>query len=637
MCGISGIYNFSGKSIPNAEQLVQEMNHSMAQRGPDDEGVWANESQGVYLGHRRLSILDTSKAGHQPMLSKDGQRAMVFNGEIYNFKELASKCDSQDWQSNTDTEVLLALTSTQPESVLSSLRGMFAFATWDVQKEQLFLARDRVGQKPLYYTEIGGIFAFSSQLKSLLQLPWIHKELDEEAVSHFLTFNHLAPPYTMFKGIRKFEPGHYMVVSKDGVQTYNRYYHFSFSHREEMSTWSQAETSAKILEQLESSVQYRMVSDAPVGAFLSGGVDSSAVVGLMKKQTSMPISTFSIGFEGQPKYDELQQAKQVSNLFKTQHHERVVTPADFIEHLPKIIAQFDEPLADTTSIPIYFLSQLASETGTKVILTGDGADELFAGYSNWKKYVKLEPYFRSFNALPTFLKKGVRNTFGLYSPSSPTYEMLNRSVLGQDFFWAGARGFKESTKHSFLSAGFNLRNSHVNSYHLIKKLKDEFQSLDDSKGLTFIDWLCFSGLKDTVPNLFLQRLDKLGMAHSIEGRTPFLDHDLISTALAISGDLKLRSGEPKHILKKSLEGLLPNDILYRKKQGFCAPIKEWANEIMVDFLSKEIEPFCKRVDIFDLHQISALIKDVASGNSANVNRLWTIYFFVQWYNKWFDE
>jgi asparagine synthase (glutamine-hydrolysing) len=609
------------------------MNGAMELRGPDDSGIWSNEKQNVFLGHQRLSIIDLSSAGHQPMHSNRSSKTIVFNGEIYNYNELKKQLTTSNFQSNTDTEVLLELYHERNDSFLSELRGMFAFSIWNEDRQELRLARDRAGQKPLYYSIQNGVFAFSSQLKSLLELPWIKKELDEEALYHFLTYNHLVPPFTMFKGIHKFEPGYEMLVGTEGIRSYKPYWSLDLTHTKEKPE----KVEEKVYQNLECSVEYRMISDVPVGAFLSGGVDSSAIVALMSKRTAKPIKTYSIGFEGQAEYDELSYAREVAKLFGTEHIEKVVKAEDFKKLLPKIVEIFDEPIADSTCIPIYFLAQLAKENGTTVILTGDGADELYGGYSNWKKYNKMHPYFQAYSKLPKALRKGVSSLYGKYDKASPLYEMLKRSEKEQDFFWSGAKGFKESTKNDFLTEGFLSRTSKFNSFSIISDLKSEFASLDHSDQSDYLNWLCFTGLRNIIPNLYVNRLDKLTMAHSVEGRSPFLDHDIIQNALSIRGDLKINDGEAKYILKKSLERILPDSVLYRKKQGFCVPLKEWGTDIMVEYLEEELSLFCSNVDVFKEEKLLAILGNVKSGKSNNTNMLWTIYFLIQWYNKWIKD
>ena len=633
MCGISGFFNYSNVSIPNGEDLVHKMNSAMENRGPDDSGVWSNDNKNVFLGHQRLSILDLSSAGHQPMHSSLATNTIVYNGEIYNYKELKNRLRNISFQSGTDTEVLLELFAQENENFLSELRGMFAFSVWNEEKQQLQLARDRAGQKPLYYTIQNGIFAFSSQLKSLFELPWVKKELDEEALYHFLTFNHLVPPYTMFKGIHKFEPGYEMIVGKKGILSFKPFWELDLTP----STEDSKKIEDKVFADLESSVEYRMISDVPVGAFLSGGVDSSAIVAMMSKLTTTPVKTYSIGFEGQADYDELAYAREVASSFGTEHIEKIVKAEDFKKLLPQIVEIFDEPIADSTCIPIYFLSQLAKENGTKVILTGDGADELFGGYTNWMKYNKMYPYYQAYRKLPKILKKGFSKLYGKYDKASPTYEMLKRSEKQQDFFWSGAKGFKESSKHEFLTEGFLERSASMDSFTVIENIKREFKNLKNSDQADYLNWLCFTGIRNIIPNLYAHRLDKLTMAHSVEGRSPFLDHELIQTAFTISTKLKVKEGEAKYILKRSLERILPDEVLYRKKQGFCVPLKEWGTDIMVEYLEAELTPFCNRTDYFKEERIYAVLQNVKAGKSNNTNMLWTIYFLIQWYNKWIKD
>src|SRR5690606_18244337 len=331
-------------------------NAALAHRGPDDEGAWHDPHRGVHLGHRRLSILDLSEAGHQPMRTPRGT-TIVFNGEIYNFEELkASLLPGERFASHTDTEVLLRLYERFGDDVLRHLNGMFAFALWDPGRGRLLLARDRVGIKPLYYTRQGGVFAFASEVRALLTLPWVRAALDEEALYHFLTYSKVMPPRTMFRDIYKLRPGHKMVVEVGGAARgeahCESYWEVAY---ENLDGVSEEALEDRLFEALRRSVGYRMISDVPVGAFLSGGVDSSAVVALMAERTRHPVSTYSIGFEGAPGFDESAEARRVAERFGTRHHARVVTPQDIRDFVPRVADVYDEPLADATSIPLYFL------------------------------------------------------------------------------------------------------------------------------------------------------------------------------------------------------------------------------------------------------------------------------------------
>lgn len=631
MCGINGLLNVAGIQFGEAADVVRQMNQAICHRGPDDSGVWCDPEHRLYLGHQRLSILDLSPAGHQPMLSEQGP-AIVFNGEIYNFRELKAELNGQAFFSETDTEVLLYLYEQHGPRFLDRLNGMFALALWDPEKEELLLARDRIGIKPLYYTHQQGVFAFSSEIKALLKLPWVRAELDEKALYHFLTFSKVMPPRTMFRDIYKVRPGHSMVVNQEGIKSYEPFWEVTYTSYD---TWSEDELEARLLSELRRSVRYRMISDVPVGAFLSGGVDSSAIVALMSEQTDQRIKTYSIGFHNAPGYDELEHASTVANLFDTEHHEKIVTAEDIRTFLPRVVDIYDEPLADATSIPIYFISQLARENGTIVVLTGDGADEVFSGYRNWMRYVRWYPYYRFLTRTPAPLKRLVANAYGIVDKSSPYYEILSRAAQGQEFFWGGAKGFKESTKGSILSTDYNRRMERTDSYEEMLYFKRLFDAIPkQGRQMHDVDWMCFLGLKSIVPDYYLYRADRLGMAHSIELRVPFLDHNLINYALSIPGRLKVAGGEPKSILKRTLEEILPKEVLYRRKQGFCVPLTEWAGDIMVGYLEDNIPEFCRETGLFEERSLMQQLQALKSGNANSTASLWNAYFLIAWFKRW---
>lgn len=419
------------------------MNRAVAHRGPDDAGVWSDRPRGIFLGHQRLSILDLSARGHQPMHGTDGS-SIVFNGEIYNYKEIRKQFEPTSFHSDTDTEVLLRLHERDGLAGLTPLNGMFAFALWSPSSDKLFLARDRLGKKPLYYTTMNGIFAFSSEIKALLQLEWVKAELDEEALYHFLTFNKLSPPKTMFRGIQKFHPAHFMIVGRSGIEQYAPYWDVSYQAQ---AGTSEAFYCQQVDDRLRESVRKRMVSDVPVGAFLSGGVDSSAIVALMSEFASGPVRTFSIGFADAPAYDEREHAERIARKFRTDHHEKIVSRDEIVQFLPKIVEIYDEPLADATSIPLYFLSQMARATGTKVVLTGDGSDELFCGYGQWLRYAQVEPAYRLIAGFAPF-RAAAAGLARLLDANSPFFELLSRASRRQEFFWVEPVASKSRPKRT---------------------------------------------------------------------------------------------------------------------------------------------------------------------------------------------
>ncbi|MFY0604915.1 MAG: asparagine synthase (glutamine-hydrolyzing) [Flavobacteriaceae bacterium] len=631
MCGINGVLKFSSDNT-HLINAVSDMNTRLAHRGPDDEGVWMRNSGEVALGQTRLSILDLSSAGHQPMKDVEAKTTIVFNGEVFNYRVLNSTyLKEEQFASHSDTETILKLYNKFGIDMLEKLNGMFAFALWDENKEELLLARDRSGKKPLYYTTMEGKFSFSSELKGLFELPWIKKELDEKVLYDFLTFNTVGTPNTMFKGIHKFKPGHYMVVNKYGIKAYES---FNDLKHIDLDFSSEKELEDLVYNKLEESVNLRMISDVPVGAFLSGGVDSSAIVALMRQNTKNEIKTFTIGFENQPDYNELNFAEKISKKYNTNHFVKTVTPNDLLDFIPKITDIYDEPQADTTAIPIYFISELAKQQDIKVVLNGDGPDELFSGYSNYERYVKLNRYFKILESSPQFVKNLSKSVINRIKPGGPLSEMSNRLVNKQDFYWPGAGGMKEGVKAGLLSKDFKGKVNGHSSYKYVEQLKKDYHKFLNGSKFDYTNWLCYSGYRQAVTERFLFRADRLGMEHSIEARSPFLNHEMVQLALSIPGQYKIKNGVNKYILKKSLERILPNEILYRKKMGFCLPIKEWASDTIHNYVKDNIKQFCRETNLFDEEAVNQQLKFLKSGREEYTNTIWSIYFLMNWYKKW---
>ena len=632
MCGINGIFQLSSANFDLKEAVV-DMNNVLEHRGPDDSGFWIEDTHGLALGQTRLSILDLSSAGHQPMHDTAAKNTIVYNGEVFNFKLLNDKfLKGERFDSHSDTETILKLYNKLGVEMLQHLNGMFAFAIWDASKQELFLARDRSGKKPLYFTEMNGNFSFSSELKAIFELPWIKKEIDDKVLYDFLTFNTVATPHTMFKGIAKFKPGHYMIVNKQGIKTYESFN--DLKHRN-LDFSSEKELEDMVFNKLEESVKLRMISDVPVGAFLSGGVDSSAIVALMRNNTQEEIKTFTIGFENQPSYNELQYAEKIAKRYDTNHFVKEVTPNDLLDFIPKITDIYDEPQADPTAIPIYFISQLAKKENIKVVLNGDGPDELFSGYSNYERYVKTYQYYKIANKAPRFVKGLANSMVDKIRPDSPLSEMTNRLYNQQDFAWPGAGGIKEGVKSRLISDHFRESVNGHSSYDYVKQLKQDYNKFLDGHKFDYVNWLCYSGYRQAVTEQFLFRSDRLGMANSIEARSPFLDHELIQLALSIPGEYKIKNGVNKYILKKSLERILPNDILYRKKMGFNLPIREWAKDTIYNGVKDNIVQFNNETNLFNVETVNSQLKLLKEGNEQYTNTIWTIYFLINWYKKWF--
>lgn len=629
MCGINGIYNFSGQHLNDATDLIVTMNKSIAHRGPDDNGTWKDASNKIFFGHQRLSIIDLSAAGHQPMVDSNGN-CIVFNGEIYNYKELKKSLSDESFNGDSDTEVLMKLLAKHGLNVVDSLNGMFAFAYWNNTNKSLSMVRDRIGKKPLYYTIQNGILAFSSEIRALLTLPWVTAIPDDESLYHFLTFNQVSSPKTLFQNINKLAPASILTIDANGADEIKTYWDIEYQSIPEKDENGIAK---RINEELLKAISLRMVSDVPVGAFLSGGVDSSAIVAYMHQLGNRNIKTYSVGFSNQPDYTELKYAEKIAVKYGTDHIEKIVRPNDLRELLPMMAEVFDDPLADATAIPIWFISKLARENGTIVVQTGDGSDEIFSGYKNWARYAKLYPYFHQYSKLPAWLKESIASL--VKDDSSPKSEILQRAVKNEEFFWGGAKAFKESTKRSFLTIEWSAKMQHASSYSIIKKVKDAFElHQNKNKKLDDTDWMCYLGVKQQVAERYLYRMDRLGMANSIEIRSPFLDYHLVNYALSIPSSYKIKNNIPKYILKKSLEGVLDHETLYRKKMGFCVPIREWGGEIMLEYVKENLDKFCNETGVFSKEGMQHLIKNIESGNENMTNQLYTIYFLMAWYERW---
>ena len=621
MCGIAGLLNYSARELPAAGPLLQAMTASLAHRGPDDEDLWSDARAGVYLGHRRLSIIDLSSRGRQPMRGHAGSR-LVLNGEIYNFRQLRAEMRHYPFQSRTDTEVLLAGLEDRGFDILSRLNGMFAFAFWSPRRRQLLLARDRLGIKPLYYTTQGGVFAFASELRALLDLPWVEKALDERALQQFLTFNKLAPPGTLFAGIHKFHPGHAMVVGAGGIQSYEPFWRIAFDRR------PTGDPVSSVRAALEGAVDRRMVADVPVGAFLSGGVDSSAVARLMSERTSQAVRTYTIGFD-EPGYDERTHARRVASAIGAEHRERVVTQGEIADFLPAVAEVFDEPLADATSIPIYFLARLAAQDGTKVVLTGDGADELFCGYRGWMKFPRLSPWFGALRSRWNPAHWALPLAAMTLPKTSRLREILRRARRGQELFWGGAGGLKGAAKDSVLTAEFLRRLEGDPAAEHIAGVRGAFEERHPRPGrASVVDWMCFVGAHDIVPNYYLHRADRLGMAASIELRVPFLDHELVDLAFSIPADRKIENGIAKAVLKQAVRDLMPADLVDRRKQGFCVPLQEWFGRSIYRHVDDNLDRFCTDTGIFRARAVREL------GVTRGIHGLWNLYFLMTWFDRW---
>lgn len=566
MCGIAGQVNVDQRPVDR--RMLEAMGRRLRHRGPDDSGIYAEGPVG--LVHQRLSILDLSPAGHQPMTNEDQTIWIVFNGEIYNFEELRQELTERHvFRSRTDTEVILHLYEDYGLNCLSKLRGMFAFALWDARRRRLILARDRVGEKPLFYSVNEQGVSFASEIKALL-VDGRSREIDPLAIHHYLTFQYIPAPRTVFGDIKKLKPGH-LLVYEDGKATESAYWTL---HYEPKSRRSEAECLEEFRGLLEESVRLRMISDVPLGAFLSGGVDSSTVVAIMSRLSSKPVRTFSIGFK-EAAYNELDYARQVAKLFHTEHHEFIVEP-DAVDILSTLVRVYDEPFADSSAIPTYYVSQLSRQFVT-VALNGDGGDELLAGYGRYR----LTPTDRLGDR---WLSGPLRSTIGDLASSLPAGlgRVRNRieRVLApfSRTYLARICYFSPSEKEAMYAPEFGAQVQSEDSYDLLLRWFEAAQASDLLDQLLSVD----SGTY--LPDDLLVKVDRATMAHSLEGRPPLLDHRLMEFAATLPVELKIKNGISKYLMKRAMRGVLPDDVLDRPKMGFGVPVDEWFRGECRDYL-----------------------------------------------------
>jgi asparagine synthase (glutamine-hydrolysing) len=599
MCGICGIFEYQRTTeIPS--EVIHKMNQTMIHRGPDDGGVFSGP--GIGLGHRRLSIIDLA-GGHQPMCNEDGTVWVLLNGEIYNYPELRTELLQRGhrFATKSDTEAIVHLYEEHREECFSKLAGMFSIAIWDQGNRRLVLARDRVGKKPLFYAASKDSILFGSELKALLAVGSISRETDDQALSDFFSFGYVPAPKTIYRSVRKVRPGHYLVASRDGLRE-QKYWDLSFNRVEGRA---ESEWCELLRHELCQATRVRLMSDVPLGAFLSGGIDSSSVVAMMSHLMKRPVTTCSIGFQ-EKKYNEAEYARQVSSLFATEHYERTVEP-DALAIVDKLAWHYDEPFADSSAIPTYYVSKIAREKVT-VALGGDGGDESFAGYRRYK----LDHYE---NVLRNYLPQGFRRSvFGPLGEWYPSLAWAPRVLRGKSTFQSLARTplegyfhsvsyFRPADKRRLFSYDFRSR---LGSYDSMDVLAEHYQRADTDDLLSKI---LYVDIKTYLTDDILTKVDRASMAVSLEVRAPMLDHRFLELAASIPSDLKLRNGTGKYILKKALEPVLPNEILYRPKQGFAIPVdmwfrrelKEMAHQIIVETQDGILDKGFLKV-IWDQHQ-----------------------------------
>lgn len=638
MCGICGKFDFYQNRI--TEDLLKKMCQSFFYRGPDDEGILINLPIG--LGHRRLSIIDLSPAGHQPMCNEDGTLWLVFNGEIYDFEKLRQRLKSKGHRlkSRTDCETILHLYEDEGMGCLEHLNGMFAFALWDSRQQKIWLVRDRLGIKPLFYWWDGQRLIFASEIKAILCDPDVRREIDWEALDLYLTLNYIPAPWTIFKNIRKLAPGNYLLAKKGEIQI-NPYWDIPKAQIDTNSIPGKDENNPKMADPIhqlrlltEEAVKRRLVADVSLGAFLSGGIDSSIIVSLMARNATHPIKTFSIGYKDLPSFDETGYAREVAKFYNTEHQEFKLSYKDLLEVFPTVLESLDEPFADSSAVPTFIVSR-ETKNHVTVALSGDGGDELFAGYRMY-----LGEYWSKYYAkIPTFLRNGIIAPFVSALPDArdkPSLEILRRI---KKF----VRGMSPSFPERFcgwreifpLSMRQQLLNEPFGENVYLKLIQKRVEEERDRFPGDIVNLMLFLDLKGLLPEDMLTKVDRMSMLNSLEVRVPFLDYTLVEFVFQLRGDMKLKGRSRKYILMEAFKDLLPSILHKRPKWGFEIPIGAWLrNELrflIEEYLSKDV---IKKQGLFDFAFLQGLINRHMNGHQDTSWHLWNLIVFQHWYKTY---
>lgn len=667
MCGITGLFCF-GEKLRVDETILTRMRDTMVHRGPDGAANWISRDGRVGLGHRRLSIIDLSTVASQPMPNEDETVWITYNGEIYNHLGLRRELVAAGHQFRTDhsdTEVIVhGYEEWGMEGLLQRIEGDYAIGLWDARQEKLFLVRDRIGVKPLYFSLVDGAILFGSEIKAILAHPSVSRDVDPIAMYHYLSFLTTPAPLTMFKGIFKLPAGHVLEIGRDGSFKATRYWDALPGKgippaKVEGLDWPAREQFYinGIRDRLTAAVENRMMSDVPFGVFLSGGVDSSTNVALMSRYMDRPVDTFTVGFKDHLHLNELNEANLVAKTFKTNHHEVLIDESDMRGYLGDLIHHQDEPIADWVCIPLYFVSKLAKDSGVTVVQVGEGADEQFCGYASYMGYLELyKKYWQPFRKfLPSPLQRAAAGLFGIAAklrPGLSVYaDIVDRASRNREHFWSGASVFPESVKSRFIAVD-KLKSEGVplglfesgllprsylepDTFNVIRSFNEMIDR--GHPGQDVLTRMIYNEFKLRLPELLLMRVDKIAMSVSVEARVPFLDHHLVDFTMDIPMEAKVYDSVPKYLLKKAVEGIIPDEIIYRKKMGFGAPMAQW---LRGEF-GRQVETAILGSRLldrgwFDRSFIADLINDHRSGRRDTSLYIWTLYNLTAWYDYWME-
>lgn len=615
MCGISGICSFDGFTIDKT--IIQGMTDKLRHRGPDDEGYYFDPDGKVVLGHRRLSIIDLS-TGHQPIFNENGSIAIVFNGEIYNFLELREdlKRKGHRFATNTDTEVIVHLYEEMGVECVTKLRGMFAFALWDKKNEELILARDRIGKKPLYYAIVGRKLYFASEIQALYKIPEIKKDIDYVSIDLYLTYGYIPSPHSIYKDIQKLPPAHYLRFNKGSVST-SRYWKPIYHDK---TVLDYQEAKKELLRILAEAVRLRLTSDVPLGAFLSGGIDSSTVVALMSRLSARPVKTFSIGFSKKA-YNELPYAREVARMYQTEHHEFVVEPKA-LEVIPDIVKHYGEPYGDSSALPTWYLSKMTRQYVT-VALNGDGGDELFGGYP-W--YSVIHTFNRVSHIVPSSAIRPIYKFMGRALPRR-IQKALDLLSMTEAKRFQMLRSFLNQDDRSALYHDYFRSQLYTETGNYLCRLYDE--SLADDYDRSF-----GADLLSYLPEDLLVKVDRASMAHALECRSPLLDQELVHFSCGLLSRWKVNRGRTKLIFKDAVSGLLPRTILERGKMGFSMPIGEWFKDELKPLITvKLMNGPLTRIPLLKADHLKMILEQHFQGKRNFQDLIWSCLILSLWFEE----
>ncbi|HDZ77047.1 MAG TPA: asparagine synthase (glutamine-hydrolyzing) [Candidatus Omnitrophica bacterium] len=631
MCGICGIIDYSTNS-GIGEDRIRKMCVKMQHRGPDDEGVYIDrEGLVAALGHRRLSIIDLSSAGQQPMPNEDGTIWLVFNGEVYNFSSLRGELEEKGhrFKSVTDSEAIIHLYEEYGEDCVKYIRGMFAFAIWDRNQKKLLLARDRAGKKPLLYSHHNNKFCFASEFSALLASELIEKEINHNSIDSYLSYGYVPAPSSIYRNVSKLLPGHILIL-KDNQVTITKYWQLNYDNKINIA---EDDAATEVLRLLKEAVSVRLRSDVPLGAFLSGGIDSSVVVGLMSQLSKSKVKTFSIGFEDKA-YNELGYARDIAKHFNTEHNEFIVRPKA-LEILPLLVERYGEPYADSSCIPVYYVSQQTKQSVT-VALNGDGGDEFFAGYDRYRAMLAAESYQR----MPSMVRALAESFMRILPDGADQKNRLQRikrfilaaSLPVQDRYFNWMTIFNNAIKQEMYSKKMLQLTAKHNSSDSIKTC------FKDAKDYLLLDQILYTDVMTYLPNDLLVKVDIASMSNSLEARSPFLDHKLMEFIVRLPVEYKIKGSIKKYILKRAVDGLIPKDNIKRKKMGFGVPVGRWFRTELKDFIIDVLlSPRSLGRGYFNPEPIKVLIKDHIEGRKDYGPQIWALLMLELWHNEFIDK